>query len=60
MVAFVIKRNDVRGFAPNDGMQPAFGAALRAAAARRVQVLALDCEVEPARLKIRRFVDVLL
>jgi len=51
-VVFVVQMSDVRYFTPNDAMHPAFGAALRAAAAAGVRVTALDCAVEPDRLEI--------
>lgn len=46
-VCFVIQMKGVRTFQPNDETHPAFGAALRQAAANGVQVLAVDCRVEP-------------
>lgn len=41
-------------------MQPAFGEALRQAADRGVKLIALDCDVAPDCLSIRKIVDVLL
>ncbi len=46
-VCFVIQMEDVDGFSPNDATHPAFGDALREAAAGGVEVLALECAVEP-------------
>ena len=45
-------------FRPNDRTHPAFGQALRAAAAAGVEVLALDCRVAPDRLELNRPVPV--
>lgn len=45
LALFVVQMRPVISFSPNDAMDPAFGAALRAAAASGVQVLALDCRV---------------
>ena len=44
-VLFVIQRKDARLFTPNDVTHPAFGTALRRAAAAGVKVLAVDCIV---------------
>ncbi len=44
-VLFVIQMKQIHAFSPNDRMHPAFGAALREAAERGVQVLAYDCIV---------------
>ena len=49
---------DVIRFQPNDRTHPAFGQALRAAAAAGVEVLALDCRVAPDRLELNRPVPV--
>ena len=57
---FVIQMADVLDFAPNDTTHPAFGEALREAAAHGVRVLAYDCDVTPDSLKIRREVPVIL
>ncbi|MBQ5972933.1 MAG: DNA/RNA nuclease SfsA, partial [Oscillospiraceae bacterium] len=45
---------------PNDGTDPAFGEALRAAAAAGVSVLAVDCAVAPDRIEADAPVPVLL
>ena len=49
---FVVKMADVLDFAPNDETHPAFGEALREAAAAGVNVVAYACRVEPDRLMI--------
>ena len=51
-VFFVVKMAQVQDFAPNDETHPAFGAALREAAAAGVNVVAYACHVEPNRLMI--------
>ncbi len=45
--AFVVQMEGVRGFSPNDATHPAFGAALREAAAAGVVLHAFDCRVTP-------------
>lgn len=57
---FVIQMENIRTMAPNDETHPAFGAALREAAARGVRVCAWDCTVAPDRITIRRPVPVIL
>ena len=57
-VCFVIQMDDVRYFAPNDVTHPAFGQALRRAAAAGVEVLAMDCAVTPQSLEIKNPVRV--
>ena len=52
-VLFVIQMADVKYLHPNDATDPAFGAALRAAAAAGVQVLAMDCAVTEDTMEIR-------
>ena len=59
-VCFVIQMNGVLSFSPNDRTHPAFGDALRRAAKAGVQVLALDCLVEPDRLIPGELVPVIL
>ncbi len=51
-VFFVVKMGSVEDFAPNDETHPAFGEALREAAAAGVNVVAYACHVEPNRLMI--------
>ena len=57
---FVIQMEDVVDFAPNDVTHPAFGAALRQAAAAGVQVVAVNCRVTPDSLEIIGRVPVVL
>lgn len=57
---FVVQIRDIHSVAPNDVTHPAFGGALREAAAHGVRVLAYDCDVTPDSLKIRREVPVIL
>lgn len=57
---FVIQLEDVRDFAPNDETHPAFGEALRQAAAAGVEVLAYNCRVTADGMTIHRPVPVLL
>lgn len=52
-VCFVIQMDRVSGFSPNDRTHPAFGEALRKAAAGGVEVLALDCTVIPGEVLIK-------
>lgn len=57
---FVVQMENMRSVAPNDETHPAFGAALREAAAAGVRVCAYDCAVTPESLTIRREVPVIL
>lgn len=57
---FVVQMSEICSVAPNDATHPAFGAALRQAAAEGVRVMAYDCEVTPDSLSIRRPVPVIL
>ena len=59
-VLFVIQMADVVCIHPNDATDPAFGKALREAAAAGVQVLAMDCAVTPSTMTIRQQVNVIL
>lgn len=59
-VFFVVQMSDVLDFSPNDDTHPAFGAALRQAAAAGVQVLAYSCHVTPQEVTIDRPVPVIL
>ena len=59
-VLFVIQMEDVLYIHPNDATDPAFGNALRDAAAAGVQVLAMDCTVTPETMSIRKPVQVQL
>ena len=51
---------EVTDFAPNDDTHPAFGAALRQAAAAGVNVVAYACRVAPDRMEIDQPVPVIL
>ena len=59
-VLFVIQMADVAYLHPNDATDPAFGKALREAAAAGVQVLAVDCVVTENTMTIGNFVPVML
>ena len=59
-VLFVIQMADVKYLHPNDATDPAFGKALREAAANGVQVLAVDCHVTVEEMSIGNFVPVVL
>ncbi len=59
-VLFVIQMADVLYLHPNDTTDPAFGAALREAAAAGVQILAMDCTVTEDSMAIRCPVDIRL
>ena len=59
-VLFVIQMADVKYLHPNDATDPAFGQALREAAANGVEVLAVDCHVTQEEMTIRNFVPVIL
>ena len=57
---FVIQMEGMKDFAPNDATHPAFGEALRHAAANGVRVEAWECAVTPESLRIVRPVKTLL
>ena len=59
-VCFVIQMKGVTHFRPNDATHPAFGRALREAAAVGVRVLAYDCLVTPESLQMDAPVPVFL
>ena len=59
-VLFVIQMEGVREFRPNDETHKAFGDALRAGTRAGLHILAYDCEVEEASMKIRREVKISL
>ena len=59
-VLFVIQMADVKYLHPNDVTDPAFGKALREAAAAGVQVMAVDCAVTEDSMVIRGSVPVVL
>ena len=57
-VLFVIQMEDVLFLHPNDTTDPAFGAALREAAAAGVEILAMDCAVTESTMVIGKSVPV--
>jgi len=57
-VLFVIQMADVEYLHPNDATDPAFGKALREAAAAGVEILAMDCAVTPDSMVLRQSVPV--
>ncbi len=57
-VVFVIQMCGVKYFTPNTRMHAAFAEALAAAASAGVEVVALDCDVQPDSLRIREPVSV--
>lgn len=59
-VLFVIQMKGVKYLHPNDATDPAFGKALREAAANGVQVIAVDCDVNENSMTLRDFVEVRL
>jgi sugar fermentation stimulation protein A len=59
-VLFVIQMGDVVYLHPNEVTDPAFGDALRSAAAVGVTVMAMDCHVTPDTMELRRRVEVRL
>ena len=59
-VLIVIQMADVAYFHPNDDTDPAFGQALREAAAAGVEIFAVDCAVTADSMTIRDFVEVRL
>lgn len=52
-VLFVVQMTGIRHLEPNEKTDPAFGAALRAAAKAGVTVLAMDCAVTPGTMAIQ-------
>ena len=59
-VCFVIQMEGMRVFSPNDETHPAFGAALRKAAAAGVNVIAMECCVAPDSLRITKEIPISL
>ena len=57
---FVIQMEGVHSFSPNDKTHPAFGEALRQAAASGVDLRAYDCRVLPNRLELHAPVKIQL
>ena len=59
-LVFVVQMDGIRHVEPNDATHPAFGAALREAAAAGVHVCAYDCSVTADRVEIRAPLPVIL
>jgi len=59
-VLFLIQMKGVRYFEPNEATDPAFAAALRQAAARGVEIWALDCLVTPDSMTADQPVEISL
>ena len=59
-LVFVVQMKNVHSVAPNDATHPAFGAALREAAAAGVRIRAYDCAVTPDSIAIDLPVPVIL
>ena len=57
-VCFVVQMEGMRAFSPNDETHPAFGAALRKAAAAGVYVMAMECHVTPDSLRLTKEIPV--
>lgn len=57
---FVVQMENIHAISPNDATHPAFGEALRQAAAEGVGVLAYECRVTPEELTISKPVPVVL
>lgn len=51
-VVFIVQMEQALDFAPNDATHPAFGQALRQAAAAGVQVVAVNCRVWPEGMEV--------
>jgi len=59
-LVFIVQMKHIKEVTPNDETHPAFGTALREAAAAGVKVLAYDCIVTPDTLKIDSQIPVIL
>lgn len=59
-ICFILQRDDVVGLMPNDRTHPAFGQALREAAAAGVMIRALGCHVTPEGCEAAYEVPVIL
>ena len=59
-VLFVVQMENVRYLHPNDKTDPAFGRALREAAAAGVKIIAMDCKVTPGSMQINKSLPVIL
>ena len=57
---FVLQMEGMKQFSPNDETHPAFGAALRKAAAAGVEVLAYECHVIPGQVEMTKPIQVVL
>lgn len=55
---FVIQREDVKTFVPNDEADPEYGHLLRRAAGKGVRILAYSCRVKQQRIQIKSRVQV--
>ncbi|GAB1476322.1 DNA/RNA nuclease SfsA [Bacillota bacterium] len=59
-LVFIIQMKGIEYFTPNDKTHPAFGHALREAAARGVEILALDCHIDKDTILAADFVQIKL
>lgn len=59
-IFFVIQMKGIKSFEPNDRTHPAFGEALRQAAAAGVHILAYDCQVTEDSIEIDQKIQVRL
>ena len=59
-VLFVVQMEGVKYLHPNDATDPAFGRALREAAAAGVEILAMDCRVTPGTMRVNESLPVVL
>lgn len=59
-VVFVVQRSDAAAFAPNDALDPAFGSALRDAAACGVEIHAVACRMSMQEIELAGELPVLL
>ncbi len=57
---YVVQRADGEAFSPADAIDPAYGAALREAAAAGVEILAYRAEVSPEEIRLRTPLPVVL
>jgi sugar fermentation stimulation protein A len=60
VMVYLIQRSDAERFEPNDVTDPAFGAALRQAAAAGVQLFAIMCPVTTRGVTPQRRIPVVL
>ena len=60
VILFVVQMKEIRQFRPHDAMHPAFGEALREAAAKGVKIMAMDCRITPESMVIDAPVTVVL